>query len=252
MRIRHGLLIAIIGVASVAPASAKAQVSQDALEILRLYATPIGALPAISLPMPAGRNRSNLIARVQTGYRKGPSGTSLPATAVGLDLQYRGGSVVGVTAGYQKRDCIIVESCGWHPMVGARAQINIITGGSTLAKLLRDNSTTSTFGAEIGAGYAPHLTDSTRACSLDMGLPFSIAKRREQPRLVAYITPGIVWDTNCGSSGIPRDHSYFTGLGFGFQQIASRSLDVYFGFQKVYRVHTGYEIGVSVTYVKLP
>ena len=251
MRLLNGFLIASLGCVCLAPLQARAQ-SEDDLEILRLYATPIGALPAISLPMPAGRNHSNLIARIQSGYRKGPSGRSLPATAAGLDLQYRGGSVFGVTAGYQKRDCVIVDSCGWHPMLGARAQINVITGGSTLAKLLRDNSTTSTFGAEIGAGYAPHVTDSTRVCSLDMGLPFSIAKRREQPRLVAYITPGIVWDTNCGSSGIQKDHSYFTGLGFGFQQIASRSLDVYFGFQKVYRIHTGYEVGVSVTYVKLP
>ncbi len=161
-----------------APARSSAQTSDDDLKILRLFATPIGSLPAISLPMAGSRNNSNLIGRLQTGYRKGPSGTSLPATAVGLDLQYQGGSVFGVTAGAQKRDCRIVESCGYHPLFGARAQLNVITGGSAVAKLLRDNSTTTTFGAELGAGYAPRVTPNMSACSVDFGLPYSIAKRR--------------------------------------------------------------------------
>ena len=236
------------------PARSGAQTSpsKDDMEILRLFATPIGALPAISLPMPGSRNNSNLIARLQSGYRKGPSGTSLPATAVGLDLQYMGGSVLGVTAGAQKRDCRIVESCGYHPLFGARTQLNIITGGSTLAGLLRDNSTTSTLGAEFGVGYAPHVTPSMSACSADFGLPFSVAKRRQRPRFVGYITPGIVWDTDCGKGNLRKDHSYFTGFGFGLQQVTNRSLDVYFGFQKVFRRHAGSEIGITVSYVKLP
>ncbi|HUQ47121.1 MAG TPA: hypothetical protein VM053_02630 [Gemmatimonadaceae bacterium] len=246
------VMLAIICCAVAAPARATAQATEDQLQILRLFATPIGALPAISLPMPSSRNHSNVIGRFQTGYRKGPSGTSLPATAVGLDLQYQGGSVFGLTAGAQKRDCRIVESCGYHALFGARAQLNMITGGSTLAKLLRDNSTTSTFGAELGAGYAPHVTPKTNACSLDFGLPFSVAKRRQRPRFVGYVTPGIVWDTDCGSNNLLKDHTYFTGFGFGFQQVMNRSLDIYFGFQKVFRRDTGSEIGITVSYVKLP
>jgi hypothetical protein len=236
----------------IAPSRSMAQTSTDDNEILRLFATPIGALPAISLPMPASRNHSNFIGRFETGYRKGPSETSLPATAVGLDYQYEGGSTFGLTAGEQRRDCRIVPSCGYHALFGARAQINILTGGQKLASLLRDNSTTSTFGAELGAGYAPNITPNTSACSADFGLPFSVAKRREQPRLVGYITPGIVWDTDCAAGHMAKDHSYFTGFGFGFQQVASRSLDVYFGFQKVFRLHTGYEMGITISYVKLP
>jgi hypothetical protein len=242
---------ALAACAIAAPLRSDAQASDDDLEILRLYATPIGALPAISLPMPASRNHSNLIGRLQTGYRKGPSGTSLPATALGLDIQYQGGSVLGLTAGAQKRDCRIVESCGYHPLFGVRSQLNIITGGSTVANLVRDNSTTSTFGAEIGIGYAPHIKSGMSACSLDFGLPYSVAMRRSRPRFVGYVTPGIVWDSSCGGS-LVRDHSYFTGFGFGFQQLTSRSLDVYFGFQKAFRRRTSNEIGITISYVKLP
>lgn len=235
-----------------APVRVIAQTTEDDLQILRLFSTPIGALPAISLPMPGSRNNSNLIGRLQTGYRKGPSGLSLPGSAVGLDLQYMGGSVFGLTAGAQKRDCGIVDSCGYHPMFGARTQINIITGGSTLAGLLRDNSTTSTFGAELGLGYAPHVTPNMNACSVDFGLPFSVAKRRQRPRFVGYVTPGIVWDSNCGKGTLVKDHTYFTGFGFGFQQVTNRSLDVYFGFQKVFRRRTSNEVGITFSYVKLP
>jgi hypothetical protein len=253
MRISLRVFVAFASVcALILPASSRAQTSQDDNEILRLFATPIGALPAISLPMPASRNHSNFIGRFETGYRKGPSQTSLPATAVGVDYQYQGGSVFGLTAGEQRRDCRIVPSCGYHALFGARAQINIITGGARLASLLRDNSTTSTFGAELGAGYAPHVTPNTSACSADFGLPFSVAKRREQPRLVGYVTPGIVWDTDCAAGHLVKDHSYFTGFGFGVQQIGNRSLDMYVGFQKVFRLHTGYEMGVTFSYVKLP
>ncbi len=248
----RAIVMTIAACASVAPMTARAQSAEEDRELLRLFATPIGALPAISLPMPASRNHSNLIGRFQTGYRKGPSGTSLPASAVGLDIQYQGGSVLGLTAGMQKRDCRIVESCGYHPLFGLRSQLNIITGGSTLAGLLRDNSTTSTFGAEFGLGYSPHVTPKLSACSADFGLPFSVAKRRERPRFVGYITPGIVWDTNCGSTNLGKDHTYFTGFGFGFQQVTNRSLDVYFGFQKVFRRRTGNEIGITISYVKLP
>ena len=37
-------------------------------------------------------------------------------------------------------------------------------------------------------------------------------------------------------------------LGYAF----SRGLDVYLGFQKIFRSHSGYQAGLSVTYVRLP
>lgn len=242
-----------IACALFAPVESGAQVSDDDLEILRLLATPIGALPAISLPMAASRNNNYWIGRVQGGYRKGPSGSALPAAAAGIDFQYRGGSVVGVTGGYQKRDCGLVETnCGGHALFGARAQINLVTGGSAFARLLRDNSTTSTLGTEIGFGYAPEVTPGMNACTIDLGLPLSVAKRRQRPRLVGFITPGVVWDMSCGSSGPATRKSYFTGFGIALQQVGNRSLDIYLGIQKVFRVRTGYETGISVTYVRLP
>jgi hypothetical protein len=61
-----------------------------------------------------------------------------------------------------------------------------------------------------------------------------------------------VWDSNCGSGTLVKDHTYFTGFGFGFQQVTNRSLDVYFGFQKVFRRRTSNEIGITFSYVKLP
>jgi hypothetical protein len=238
---------------AVVPVKGSAQVSDQDLERLRLLSTPIGALPAISLPMAASRNHNYWIGRVQGGYRRGPSGSSLPAGAAGLDFQYRGGSIVGVTAGYQKRDCGLIENnCGGHALFGVRSQLNLVTGGSMFAGLLRDNSTTSTLGTEIGLGYAPNVAEGMNACTLDVGLPFSVAKRRQRPRLVGFVTPGMMWDKSCGSSGPPTRKTYFTGFGVALQQLGNRSLDVYLGVQKVFRANTGYETGISFTYVRLP
>lgn len=235
------------------PSVGRAQVTDEEVQALRVMATPFGALPPAALPMPASRNHNYLSYRLLGGYRKGPSGTALPGAAAGIDFQYHGGSVFGLTGGMQKRDCKLPGSdCGTHPLFGARAQLGLVTGGSTMSKLLRDNSTTSTFGAEIGFGYAPNVRSGINACTIDAGIPYSVAKRRQRPRLVAFVTPGIVWDLDCSSSGPATRKSYTTGFGIGLQQVGNRSLDLQLGFQKIYREGTGMQFGVSATYVRLP
>src|SRR5678815_5822144 len=125
----------------VAPLASGAQTSDRDLAVLRLLGIPVAALPPISLPMPASRNHNYFIGKLQAGYRKGPSGDAMPAFAAGLDFQYRGGSTIGVTAGYQKRDCGTVGAgCGGHALIGVRSQINLMTGGSIFAGLLKDLS----------------------------------------------------------------------------------------------------------------
>lgn len=237
-----------------APAAARAQATATEIEILRLIGTPVTALSPISLPMAASRNHTYLIGRLQTGYRKGPSGSAMPAAAAGVDLQYRGGSIVGLTAGWQKRDCGLIEgSCGGHPMFAARTQINLVTGGSMFAAILRDNTATSTLGVEMNLGYAPKVTHDIAACSIDFGIPFSVAKRRQRPRLVGYVSPGILWDFSCtGEHGPPAKKSYRTDFGLALQQVGNRSFDVYFGMQKLWRRSVGLQTGVSFTYVRLP
>jgi hypothetical protein len=235
------------------PVWSGAQATDRQAELLRALSTPVGALPPIALPMPASRNHNYWIARLQTGTRKGPSSSSMPAAAAGLDFQYRGGSVFGVTAGLQKRDCgILGGDCGQHAMFGARAQIGLVTGGAAMASLLHDNSTTSTFGTEFGFGYAPKVQSDLNACTIDFGVPFSVAKRRQRPRLVAFVKPGVLWDFSCRSGGPTSKKSYFTDFGFGLQQVGNRSFDIYIGMQKMFRADTGAQLGVTFTYVRLP
>ena len=245
--------VMIAAVIAIAPLAASAQATDAELSALRLLAVPVTALPPISLPMPASRNHNYFIGRLQTGMRKGPGGEYMPAFGAGIDYQYRGGSVLGITAGYQKRDCgIETESCGGHALFGVRSQINLMTGGSMFAGLLNDNSATSTLGTEFGFGYAPSVTGDLNACAIDVGLPLSVAKRPQRPRLVGYVSPGIIWDFNCGGDG-PRGRSTWkTDFGLALQQVGNRSIDLYFGMQKLYRRKTGFQTGVSLTYVRLP
>ena len=126
--------IALVCVAIV-PAIAGAQATEiteatDAeLAVLRLLGVPNTALPPVSLPMPASRNHNYFIGRFQAGYRKGPSGDAMPAFAGGIDFQYRGGSTIGVTGGWQQRDCgLLGTNCGGHALFGVRSQINLMTG----------------------------------------------------------------------------------------------------------------------------
>lgn len=237
-----------------APVLAGAQTgpSEEDLETLRVEATPIGALPPIALAMPASRNHNYWGVRIQGGQREGRAGSDLAAIAAGVDFQYRGGSVLGFTAGYQKRDCTLAgQDCGAHALFGARARINLITGGPTIGALFRDYNATSTLGTEIGIGYAPKVLPGLNACTVDLGVPVSVAMA-QRPRIVTFITPGIVWDMSCSPGGSRTRASYLTGFGIGLQQIKNRSLDAFLGIQKIFRDNTGYQIGISVTYIWLP
>lgn len=243
------------------PLAAQAQAGVNAasdptdreLATLRLLGVPVTALGPVSLPMPASRNHNYFIGRLQTGYREGPSGDKMPAIAGGIDFQYRGGSIIGVTAGYQRRDCGTVGAgCGGHSMFGVKSQINLVTGGSLFAGLLRDNTATNTLGTEIEFDYSPNIADGVNACAINLGLPLYVAKRRQRPRLVGYLTPGIIWDFNCGTSGPPSRNTWKTDFGFALQQVGNRSLDIYFGMQKLFRGKTGFQTGVSFSYVRLP
>ena len=235
------------------PSLSKAQASDADVALLRLIGVPNTALPPVSLPMPASRNNNYFIGRFQAGYREGPSGRAMPAFAGGIDLQYRGGSVVGITGGWQRRDCGIEGTdCGGHALVGIRSQINLMTGGSVFAGLLHDNSATSTFGAEFGFGYAPKVSGDIGACAVDFGLPFSVAKRRQRPRLVAFVSPGIIWDFTCGGDGPGSGKNYKTDFGLALQQVGNRSFDIYLGVQKIFRGRTGYQTGITLSYVRLP
>jgi hypothetical protein len=236
------------------PSISQAQASDADIALLRLIGVPNTALPPVSLPMPASRNNNYFIGRFQSGYREGPSGRAMPAFAGGIDLQYRGGSVVGLTAGWQRRDCGIEgPNCGGHALFGVRSQINLMTGGSVFAGLLHDNSATSTFGTELGFGYAPKVSGELGACAVDFGLPFSVAKRRQRPRLVAYVSPGMIWDFTCGGGDGPGSgKNYKTDFGLALQQVGNRSFDIYLGVQKIFRGRTGYQTGITLSYVRLP
>jgi hypothetical protein len=229
----------------------RAQAADDALAILRLEATPIGALPPISLPMPASRNHNYLGLRLQTGQRNGRGGADLRSIAGGIDLQWRGGSIFGATAGYQARDCdVVVADCGGHMLFGLRGRFNVMTGGPGLASGF-DYSATSILGAEVGFGFAPDVTPGTNACTFDIGVPVALAMFQKL-RVVPFLTPSIVWDVGCSWNAEPTRESYLISLGLGVQQIWLRGLDVYFGFQKIFRSDTGYHFGLSVTFVRLP
>jgi hypothetical protein len=244
----------VVGIAFVLIASSQtlAQTSDDKIQILRLESTPIGALPPLALPMPASRNHDYWGVRLQSGKRLGSGDSELTAIAAGVDFQYRGGSVIGLTGGYQQRECELTESdCGSHALFGVRTRVNLMTGGPTIGALFGDKDATSTLGGELGFGYAPNVLPDINSCTIDLGMPVSVAML-QKIRVVSYVTPGVVWDIGCGSKGPDTRTSWLTGLGLGVQQLGNRSLDVYVGMQKIFRGDTGYQFGISVTYVWLP
>lgn len=246
------MMTVAVSCALIAHTEARAQATDEDREISLLTGTPIGALPPMALPMPASRNHHYWGIRLQGGARDGRQGSDLAALAAGVDFQFRGGSVYGVTAGYQERDCERPgPDCGKHTIFGARARINLMTGGPTVGALFRDYSATSTLGTELGLGYAPDVLPGKDACTLDMGVPMSVAMG-QRVRVAAFFTPGVVWDMSCGPGGTPTRPSYLTGFGLGLQQLRNRGFDIYFGIQKIFRSNTGYQLGVSVTYVRLP
>lgn len=228
------------------------QPSPDQREILLLEATPIGALPPIALPMPASRNQSYMGFRLQIGDREEPNEAHLTALAAGLDLQYRGGSVIGITGGYQKRDCnALGANCGGHALFGIRSRLNVLTGGQTIGQLFKDYSSTTTLGGEWGIGYAPDVVSGVTSCTLDFGMPVTVSLG-QRLRVASFLTPGVMWDMGCKNAGSPSRRVYLLGFGFGLQQLQSRGLDLYLGLQKIFRKSAGYQLGLSVTYVRLP
>jgi hypothetical protein len=243
-------LMALAAIVLLTPAFTGAQGRE--VHILSVQSTPVGALPPIALPMPASRNHHYWSMKLQNGWRRGGD-VDLKAYAATVELQYKGGSTFGVTAGYQYGDCGASEGreCNSHALLGARTRVNLFTGGPTVAAMFGDNSATSTVGTEIGFGWAPHVLPNLSACTVDLGMPFSVAML-ESVRVVSYITPGIVWDVDCSDEGAKSRASFLTGLGVGFQQLGHRGLDVYIGFQKIFLGETGYQFGISASYVRLP
>ena len=241
----------LIAIALVVPSIATGQ-AVSPLPIGAEEATPLGALPPMPLPMPASRDQSYWGLRLQVGQRnerKGPE--DLFAVAVGVDYQLRGGSIYGLTGGYQSRqNCQSTTNCS-HTLFGARGRFNLFTGGPTVAAIVGDESATTTLGTEIGFGYAPRVTPGVNACTLDVGVPFSVAMF-QTVRVVGFVTPGAVWNIDCSSENTPGNRSFFVGFGFGIQQVGFRGLDVNFGAQRIMRGATGLQYGVSVSWVRLP
>ena len=233
------------------PGVATAQ-TPSSLPILAAEATPIGALPPVALPMPASRDHNYWGVRLQVGQRRERGLEDLLAVAGGIDYQVRGGSIFGVTAGYQwRQNCQSTDGDCGHTLYGARARFNLLTGGPTIAGVFGDDGATSTLGTEIGFGFAPDVSDVTNACTLDVGLPLSIAML-ERLHLVAFLTPGAVWDLDCSAGDTKPQRSYFMGFGVGLQQLGFRGLDVNIGVQRMFRGATGVQFGVTVSWIRLP
>lgn len=220
--------------------------------ILSAEATPIGALPPLALPMPASRDDSYWGVRLQVGQRRERGLEDLLAIAGGIDYQFRGGSIFGLTGGYQwRQNCQSATGDCRHSLYGARARFNLITGGPTIAGLLGDDGATSTLGSELGFGYAPKVSAGQNACTLDLGLPLSIAML-ERLHLVSYVTPGVVWDLDCSPGDTKLNRSYLLGFGLGLQQLGLRGLDVHIGMQRIFVGATGLQYGVAISWIRLP
>lgn len=241
----------LLGAALAAPCLLPAQGAQP-LPIATEEATPIGAIPPMPLPMPASRDQNYWGFRLQYGERNERAGPEdLFAVAGGVDYQLRGGSIFGLTGGYQgRRNCQTTSSCG-HALFGARGRFNVFTGGPTVASIIGDESATTTLGTEVGFGYAPSVAPGVNACTVDAGVPFSIAMM-QSVRVVTFVTPGMVWDVGCSSAQTSHNRSGFVGFGIGLQQLFVRGLDVNFGAQRIFRGATGLQFGISVSWVRLP
>jgi hypothetical protein len=226
--------------------------AQGELPIATEEATPIGALPPMPLPMPASRDQNYWGVRLQAGQRNERSGPeNLFAVAAGIDYQLRGGSIYGLTAGYQQRqNCQSTTNCG-HALFGARGRFNVFTGGPTVAAIIGDESATTTLGTEIGFGYAPATSPGVNACTVDVGIPYSVAML-QTVRVVGFVTPGAVWNIDCSAEQSSRTRSLLIGFGVGIQQLGARGLDVNIGAQRIFRGETGLQFGISVSWVRLP
>jgi hypothetical protein len=225
------------------------------IHLRRLLSVPLGALPPAAMLMPASRNHNYWVGRVQAGSQWNNFVGDLATTAVGVDLQWRGGSSFGLTGGYQFTDCnetLIDIDCGPHAVIGGRARFNVVTGGPTVAAIVGDNSATTTVGAEIGLGYAPNDIAGQNACAIDVAAPVSVSLF-SRVRVLTFLTPGLAWDTRCIVGGNrTAGVSTYLGTGIGLQQLGSRGLDVSLGVQRIFRQGAGIQVGINVTYVRLP
>ncbi|HSJ25369.1 MAG TPA: hypothetical protein VK929_11900 [Longimicrobiales bacterium] len=233
-------------------AHGQAELTPEELHVLRIEATPIGALPRIGAPMPASRDHNYWGLRAHGGMRGGRSGPDMAAIAGGVDFQLLGGSVFGATAGYQERECTLLgEDCGGHFMFEGRARINLLTGSSRIGAALGDYSSTVTLGTDLGFGYAPDFVPGQHACTVDLGVPVSLGMF-QKVRLVGFLTPGVIWAVDCGGEPVSGQRNYMLGSGIGVQQLLHRGLDVHLGLQKIFRAASGYQFGLSVTWTLLP
>jgi len=243
----RGLILALV----IAAPSVAAGQTADPFPIETEEATPIGALPPMPLPMPASRDQNYWGLRLQYGQRNERGGPEdLTAIAGGIDFQLRGGSIFGLTGGYQRRQNCQATDCG-HSLFGVRGRFNVFTGGPTIASITGDESATTTIGTEIGFGYAPGISPGVNACNLDAGIPFSVAMM-QRLRVVAFATPGLVWNVDCSAENSGNARSALLGFGVGIQQLGIRGLDVNIGAQRIFRGATGLQFGLSISWVRLP
>jgi hypothetical protein len=250
--IRRSVITGFLVATAFHGAAGQVTATSEERELLLLESTPIGALPPIALPMPASRNHNYWGFRLQTGRREGPGDEGIPAVAGGIDFQYRGGSIIGITGGYQKRDCGLTgPTCGGHTLFGIRSRINVLTGGQLLGSLFNDPSSTTTLGGEMGFGYAPKVIGDADACTIDLGMPVTLSLG-QRVRIASFLTPGVMWDMSCSDSGGPSRPNFLTGFGVGFQQVGNRGFDIYLGVQKIFKQESGYQVGISFTFVRLP
>lgn len=227
--------------------------SDPAVHVRRLLSTPFGGLPPVAMPMPASRDRNYWGLRVQAGRQRRDDTPAANAIAGGIDLQWQGGSVFGLTAGRRSLECEASDAdCGDHMMYGARARAGLMSGGPTLAALIGDHNATTTFGVDLGFGYAPRVSGVRDACTVDVGAPVSLSML-QRVRVVTFVSPGVVWDFGCmHQSDAPSAASLALGYGLGVQQLWSRGLDVNFGLQRIFRRGAGTQLGISFIYVRLP
>jgi hypothetical protein len=223
------------------------------LHLRRLLSVPLGALPPQAMLMPASRNHNYWVGRLQAGTQRNNLVGDLSAVAAGLDLQWRGGSVLGLTGGYQSASCKpSVVGCEGHALFGVHARANVITGGPTFASIVGDNSATTTVGMDLSYGYAPNAISGLNACAVDVGMPISISVF-QRVRVLTFFTPGMAWDVRCLARGsVGTGVSTLASAGIGIQQLGNRGLDVSIGTQRIFRRGSGIQLGINVTYVRLP
>jgi hypothetical protein len=243
--------LSVLVIGALACAQSVAAQSLGEIHLRKLLAVPLGALPPMGMLMPASRNHNYWVGRVQAGTQRDNVAGDYSAIAGGVDLQWRGGSTIGVTGGFQRGNCEPpITDCD-HALFGARARVNVLTGGPTVAALVGDNSATTTLGTELGYGYSPNAVDGRNACAVDIGMPVSLSLF-QRFRVLSFFTPGVAWDVRCftgGTSGAAA--SAFVGAGVGIQKLFHHGLDLSFGAQRIIRRGSGVQLGVSASFVWL-